>query len=707
MQCPVCKTVLPDGARFCNVCGTPVSQQMTCAQCGQPVKPGQKFCMICGAPVTIVPSAADPASAAPPGQRGRWWLWLVPVALSAALIVAAVALDLPGKLSEWATTRGTPIAGVPGTSANPQALWRQARERQSAGAWDEVLALLTQLRAADPEGTQGGASYQPADVSALLATACANLARQAEAKADPAPAGAYWACVLEERPADAAALAGQRRADLYQRGQAALAAGQYPQAIAAWDELQRLAAGYADVADRLYLAYIAYGDALCARRTPADIEEGRRQYGLARGLDPARPEAAQGLRACQIPTLTPSPTPIPTATPTPLPGPLLGVIPEDVTTLRVRSGPGTGYFVLGKLTAGDAVTITGRTEDVAWLEVAAAPERQGWVNSEYVRANYPVEAAPVVAAPPLPQRLVVAQASADFSSQQGFRDWFYLTSTAPGSLKFVRMPFDSDGTYRWCCNANYSSAMRVWRAGAYPSVRNDAARLWVNPYDGQLRIYGMARKEPYFGAGGNGALVRILQNTTPLWEYILGPSESAATEFDLNVTAKPGDELYFVVSALGDDYGDSVIFDPTIELFHPEGVAAPAPGRWPEAVQPTPSPAPISTAVAALCFESRLRHYEEHKGCCAEVAGLVYNRQGQPFKPRGAVVYIEGPPAPQRYTHEFGIDTGGGYAVTALSVDKYTIWLKGPNIRSKKQPVEYPDLAKIRMIVDFYQVPCW
>ena len=75
--------------------------------------------------------------------------------------------------------------------------------------------------------------------------------------------------------------------------------------------------------------------------------------------------------------------------------------------------------------------------------------------------------------------------------------------------------------------------------------------------------------------------------------------------------------------------------------------------------------------------------------------------------PRGAVLHIEGPPATDRYMREFGVDAGGGYNVTALSTSKYTIWLKGANIRSRQYTVEYPDWAKIRIIVDFYQVACW
>lgn len=693
MQCSVCKATLPNDARFCNLCGTPVQQQMICTRCNQPIKPGQKFCMNCGAAI-----AADRGvTPKPPARRGRWWLWLIPVVLLAGLIVAAIALDLPGRLLQ-----GTLIArnsGTPGAVTDPQALWREAQDRQAAGAWSEALALLTQLRAADPEGTRGGASYQAAEVSEQLAIACANLARQAEQAADPAAAASQWDCVLQERPGDVEATNGRQRADLYFSGQAALEASQYPAAIAAWEQLQRVAPDYAGVTDRLYRTYLAYGDALCAKQTAPDIEEGRKQYDLARALDPARPEAGEKLTVCQLPTATPPPTA------TPLPGPHLGVIGDNVTNLRVRSGPGVGYFVLGKLTAGDAITITGRTEDAAWIRVESSPEHVGWVSSEFVRANYPVEGAPAVDAPALPRRLLAALASTDFASQQGFRDWFYLASTAPGSTKFVRMPWDNDGTYRWCCNPNYSSAMRVWGAGAYPSRNNDAVRLWVSPYSGQLRISGVARKEPRFGSGGNGVLVRILQNDDLLWEGSLGSSDASSIPFDLMVTSQPDDNFYFVVSARGDDFGDSTLFDPAIELLHAEGADVLTPARWADVVQipPTPTRAPV----AALCFEPRLRHYEEHKGCCAEVAGLVYNRQGQPFGPRGAVVHIEGPPATDRYVRDFGVDAGGGYAITALSVNKYTIWLRGPNIRSRQYAVEYNDLAKIRVIVDFYQVACW
>ena len=85
---------------------------------------------------------------------------------------------------------------------------------------------------------------------------------------------------------------------------------------------------------------------------------------------------------------------------------------------------------------------------------------------------------------------------------------------------------------------------------------------------------------------------------------------------------------------------------------------------------------------------------------------MVFNRQGQPFAPRGAVVRIEGPPGRNQYVREFAIAADGGYNVTALSVNPYTIWLKGPGIRIAQFAVTFPDLANIRELVDFYQTPC-
>ena len=466
-----------------------------------------------------------------------------------------------------------------------------------------------------------------------------------------------------------------------------------------------LAAGVIAVAFLLGRSWSRNGGQLGGAPTaakPATAFAATVQISPSTAVTPTRPPIA-------TPTLLPTATLTPTATP--LPGPHLGIITDVVANLRVRSGPGVGYFVLGKLTAGDAVTITGRTADATWVQVEAGPDRQGWVSSEYVKANYPTEGAPIVSMPPSPQRLLVAQASADFASQQGFRDWFYLISTVPGSLKFARMPWDGGRWYRWCCDGNYNPEMRISDAGAFPSQRHDVARLWVSPYEGQLRVSGTALKESGAGRGGNGVLVRIVQNKDTIWEYSLGGYDTTGTSFDLTIASKSGDEFYFIVNAMGDDTADNTVLDPTIELLHPEGVDMPAPKRWAETAQGAaakPTLVQTKPPAAALCFRPKLRHFEEHKGCCGEVVGLVKRTNGSPFGTGN--LHIEGPPAPDHYVREFGVAKDGGYQVTALTAlgsgIYYDVWLRGDGIRSDAYRVQFADPALIRAVVDFFQVPC-
>lgn len=48
--CPNCQTVCAPGSRFCNLCGTPLTNK-TCPACGGDIVPGSKFCPHCGKPL--------------------------------------------------------------------------------------------------------------------------------------------------------------------------------------------------------------------------------------------------------------------------------------------------------------------------------------------------------------------------------------------------------------------------------------------------------------------------------------------------------------------------------------------------------------------------------------------------------------------------------------------------------------------------------
>src|SRR5258708_1555188 len=50
MECPTCKTDLPDGSKFCNQCGSP--QSLACQACGLSNAASAKFCADCGAILT-------------------------------------------------------------------------------------------------------------------------------------------------------------------------------------------------------------------------------------------------------------------------------------------------------------------------------------------------------------------------------------------------------------------------------------------------------------------------------------------------------------------------------------------------------------------------------------------------------------------------------------------------------------------------------
>lgn len=56
----------------------------------------------------------------------------------------------------------------------------------------------------------------------------------------------------------------------------------------------------------------------------------------------------------------------------------------DVAVLRLRSGPGTDYEILDRLTRGTVLTVTGNQKE--WLAVNTPGGKSGWVHGDYVRA---------------------------------------------------------------------------------------------------------------------------------------------------------------------------------------------------------------------------------------------------------------------------------------------------------------------------------
>ena len=116
--------------------------------------------------------------------------------------------------------------------------------------------------------------------------------------------------------------------------------------------------------------------------------------------------AAAPLRATPSSTRAPAPTPTRataqspvTATPTP---DLLLAMVSDV--LRVRSGPGAGYPILGQLQRDTPLVLLGRTSAGDWFQIAypSGPGQRGWVSIEFLQVQGSPDRAPVVQGPPLP-----------------------------------------------------------------------------------------------------------------------------------------------------------------------------------------------------------------------------------------------------------------------------------------------------------------
>jgi uncharacterized protein YgiM (DUF1202 family) len=78
----------------------------------------------------------------------------------------------------------------------------------------------------------------------------------------------------------------------------------------------------------------------------------------------------------------PQPTLQPTQAPTGSPTARATCEVSALYALNLRSAPGTIYSVIGVLSAGEIVTLTGKQRG-AWWEVTTAGGVAGWVNSTY------------------------------------------------------------------------------------------------------------------------------------------------------------------------------------------------------------------------------------------------------------------------------------------------------------------------------------
>jgi hypothetical protein len=105
------------------------------------------------------------------------------------------------------------------------------------------------------------------------------------------------------------------------------------------------------------------------------------------------------VQAAAVPLAPSVPLAAPLATPTPWPEPDTPTAYVQVDLLNLRAGPSTTDAIVGTVTAGTALPITGRQATAAeWWQVQAG-EQAVWVFAAYVRAAGPLEQVTAVAAP--------------------------------------------------------------------------------------------------------------------------------------------------------------------------------------------------------------------------------------------------------------------------------------------------------------------
>lgn len=149
--------------------------------------------------------------------------------------------------------------------------------------------------------------------------------------------------------------------------------------------------------------------------------------GSGRNVVPPAPKPAGGPQPTSTPQPKAQPAGAPAAAPTHTSPPALDAAPMVevlAAGLNLRSGPGTGYAILGNAALGQRLPVLGQWGGCAWLQVQLADGRTVWTSggATYSRLNVPCSrlaavaaptlAAPTLAAPTLAASTVAAAAPA-------------------------------------------------------------------------------------------------------------------------------------------------------------------------------------------------------------------------------------------------------------------------------------------------------
>jgi hypothetical protein len=92
--------------------------------------------------------------------------------------------------------------------------------------------------------------------------------------------------------------------------------------------------------------------------------------------------------------------------------------------INLRAGPGTAYPVVGSIGQGEALDIVGKNAELpTWWQVCCVASQRVWVLGSLIEAVGPLDAIPVVAAPPPPAPLPTPLPLYDWGGAKGWACW--------------------------------------------------------------------------------------------------------------------------------------------------------------------------------------------------------------------------------------------------------------------------------------------
>lgn len=215
-------------------------------------------------------------------------------------------------------------------------------------------------------------------------------------------------------------------------------------------------------------------------------------------------------------------TPEPSATPA-----RTGVVAASSQSVNVRSGPGTGFEVVGTVQPGVRVAILGQNDDGTWQNIQLEDGTQGWVSTALLRLPQPTEtpavATQVVGSTPTEEILVVAcegneasvwwENSAEILYTQA--KWA-IVSAQENQLSDIRNLY-----------AALESRLPVFEEASFPPC---VGVLRQNLIDGSAEVLGGL--ETYYNGDQNGGRNRVQNASTTYFEPTV---QALTTELDVQV----------------------------------------------------------------------------------------------------------------------------------------------------------------------------